>query len=189
MPFGFEMEAKPAAAAPAISQEVVDRLEARIQRLEADLKDKELDLAAARERESKLLRRLKQKTAPGKEERRDASRYAVQLKVGVVNRNADADQQKTYYGRTRDISMRGGSILCDENIVFSKDIHLLLSLPSRQPGGRVRVVEIRSRTHYTVLDAEADKFRIGFQFVEFIRDAKTRLKEFLDDSTSAIPGS
>jgi len=157
----------------------LEMLEQRILDLEADLEYKNQQLQKLQARDLDFREEAAAPSPPQapKIEQRTYPRHLIDWRVAVVNEN-DADR-KTYHGRACNISLGGVSILCEHNIFFAESVILLLSMPSRSPGSRPRIIEVTSQTLHTVLVLNQPQFRIGFRFLKFKRDGKRRLEEYL----------
>lgn len=114
---------------------------------------------------------------PQEEDARQSKRYLVNWRVAIVNE--DGESHQTFYGRVHDISVGGVSIHADENLDFSQEVVVLLSIPPLVPGGGVKIIEVRCRHVYTVLAASIQKFRVGFNFRRFKGNGKRILEEHL----------
>lgn len=114
---------------------------------------------------------------PQEGDARQSKRYLVNWRVAVVNE--DGESRQTFYGRVHDISVGGVSIFTDDNLDFSQEVVVLLSIPPLVPGGGVKIVEVRCRHVYTVLAASVQKFRAGFNFRRFKGNGRRILEEHL----------
>lgn len=110
-------------------------------------------------------------------EQRSHPRHLVGWRVAIVNKNSEVSH--TYYGRVYDVSLGGANIWSESNLHFSDSVILLLAMPARIPGTPPKIIEIAGESLYTVLTANRPIFRIGFRFVDFKTDNKTKLAQYL----------
>lgn len=108
-------------------------------------------------------------------QRRQESRARVNWRVALLSN--DGAQQRTFFGKAKDISLEGMSILFDENVQHQGLSRLMVEIPS--PGGASDTfVEIQSKPIYSVLSA--GYFQVGMQFVSFINGGKSVLESHLN---------
>lgn len=110
-------------------------------------------------------------------EQRSHPRHLVGWRVAIVNKHNEGSH--TYYGRVYDVSLGGANIWSESNLHFSDSVILLLAMPARIPGTYPKIIEIAGESLYTVLTANRPIFRIGFRFVDFKTDNKTKLAQYL----------
>jgi c-di-GMP-binding flagellar brake protein YcgR len=98
-------------------------------------------------------------------ENRREKRFPFKWEVAIV---FDAtDEQETYHGITKDISLGGCAILTEHNVYSEQPVSILIRLPAENPTGRTKIVEAKGRFVYTVLSAGHQKFRCGIEFTSF----------------------
>ncbi len=158
----------------------VEELGTKVRELERELARKDAELERLRAREERKQAREKaieeaSKPAPSGVEHRHHPRFLVNWRVAVVNE--DGENQHIFYGRAHDISLGGLGFLCDHNIYFSESVIVLISVPPRRPNDKVKIVEARARTVYSVLAASQGQFRVGMHFVEFKGTGRKVLEE------------
>jgi c-di-GMP-binding flagellar brake protein YcgR len=108
-------------------------------------------------------------------ENRKGKRYPFQWQVAIV---FDAtENQDTYHGITKDISLGGCAVLTDHNVYSEQTVTVLIQLPPENPAGRAKIVEAKGRFAYTVLSAGHQKFRCGIQFAGFKGNGRKLLTE------------
>lgn len=97
----------------------------------------------------------------GKEQRREA-RYLVSWRVSI-----SIEGQHLHYGRTKDISLHGISILNDLNPKPGTRVTLNIHIPTLNKSCKPHVLIVHGTTSYTVHDSDILCFRIGICFAKF----------------------
>jgi c-di-GMP-binding flagellar brake protein YcgR len=111
-------------------------------------------------------------------EHRQETRHPFHWPVAIVFDSTE--DQETYHGVTKDLSLIGCSILTEHNVFSEHPVSILLSLPTEHPGGRRRIVEAKAQMVYTVLSAGHRKFRCGIHFLNFKGKGRATLKRAIE---------
>lgn len=74
-------------------------------------------------------------------------------------------QNKTFEGLSSDVSLGGMCVHSPHNLCSSREMDLVLLIPSLHVGGRPHQLRIRAKASHTVLVGGVDAFRTGIQFV------------------------
>lgn len=108
--------------------------------------------------------------------RRD-KRYPCHWPIAVVYQTAAGP--RTHHGTTHELSLGGCSMLTEDNFHADQPVTVYLSVPVDHPGAPRRVLEIKSRMVYTLLAASKQKFRCGFQFLNFKDNGRATLDRLM----------
>ncbi len=116
-------------------------------------------------------------------ESRQDKRYPLHWTIAVVRQTADGP--RTHRGRTHELSLGGCSMLTEDNFLADQPVTIHLAAPAEQPGAKPPVLEIKARMVYIVLAAGKQKFRCGFQFLNFQDNGRKTLDRLLQGRTVA----
>lgn len=134
--------------------------------------DDETDAVASESFEENASKSASKAASKNNLQRRQESRLRVNWRVALLCN--DGVQQRTIFGKAKDISLEGMSILFDENLQHQGVSRLLLEIPSHVGGAGDVFVEIQSKPIYSVLSAGS--FQVGMQFMSFANGGKSVLE-------------
>ena len=113
-------------------------------------------------------------------DRRKDPRGHLQLRLAVIypQREAHSDRP-VFYGKTRDISLTGLSIVVDHNLYQEGEVIVVLALPSSSAEAARKAVTCAAEMTYAVYVSKLRAYKIGLAFRKFKGDGKGLLEEAL----------
>lgn len=114
---------------------------------------------------------------------RQDKRHPLHWPIAVVCQTAAG--ARTHHGRTHEMSLGGCSMLTEDNFLADQPVTVYLSAPVEQPGAPRSVLEIKARMVYTVLASGQQKFRCGFQFLNFKDNGRATLARLMEGRSVA----
>ena len=115
-------------------------------------------------------------------ERREVPRFPLQLNVTILRHAGHGVAPRpALRGRTIEASMKGASVLLDENLHELGQAAVLLHIPPEQPGQAMKIITAIANLSNSVYSSRHGAFRIGLAFSGFEGDGKAQLQAYMDD--------
>ncbi len=114
-------------------------------------------------------------------ERREVPRFRLQLAVTILRHTGHgAAPRPALRGRTIDVSMKGASVLLDENLHELGQATVLLHIPPEHRGEGMTIVTAIANLSNSVYSSRHGGFRIGLAFSGFEGNGKAQLQTYID---------
>ena len=114
-------------------------------------------------------------------ERREVPRFRLQFAVTILRHTGHgAAPRPALRGRTIDVSIKGASVLLNENLHELGQAAVLLNLPPEHPGEGMKIVTAIANLLNSVYSSLHGGFRIGMVFSRFEGNGKAQLQAYID---------
>ena len=115
-------------------------------------------------------------------ERREVPRFRLQVEVTILRHTKHgAAPRPALRGRTIEVSMKGASILLDENLHELGQAAVLLYIPPVHRGAGMKIITAIANLSNSVYSPRHGAFRIGLAFSGFEGNGKAQLQAYIDD--------
>ncbi|MFA5170003.1 MAG: PilZ domain-containing protein [Sulfuriferula sp.] len=102
------------------------------------------------------------------DERRQEPRLSVSWRAALMFNTAKGPLR--VFGYIKDISVSGLRVECDQTIITTQPVHIIIEIPSKDPQYEADVIQIYAAIRNSILSQ--DKYRLGLQITDFLGDAK-----------------
>lgn len=114
-------------------------------------------------------------------ERREVPRFRLRFAVTIVRHTGHgAAPRPALRGRTVDVSIKGASVLLDENLHEPGQATVFLSIPPEHLGENIKIITAIANLSNSVYSPRDGAFRIGLAFSGFEGNGKAQLQAYID---------